>query len=124
MTIAGVIAGVIAHDMIWGELVPASLDDSIEGAVKSYATEQVRGFKLCSDIFLSLVKVIVAPLVFSLLLVGLVKTGNFKAMGRIGLKTMTESPAGLMRELRCDNAFMPIFRLDSMTRLYICSLLL
>jgi Na+/H+-dicarboxylate symporter len=35
-----------------------------------------------------LVKVIVAPLVFSLLLVGLAKTGNFGAMGRIGIKTL------------------------------------
>lgn len=86
--LGGIVAGVIAHEMIWGNLILDGLDEAVQKAVKTYATEQVRGFKLCSDIFLSLVKVIVAPLVFSLLLVGLVKTGNFKAMGRIGLKTM------------------------------------
>lgn len=86
--IAGIIAGVVAHGMIWGNLIPDALDDRIAGTVQNYVQQQVKGFKLCSDIFLSLVKVIVAPLVFSLLLVGLVKTGNFKAMGRIGLKTI------------------------------------
>jgi Na+/H+-dicarboxylate symporter len=86
--IAGVVAGIIAHDMIWGDLAVDELSKPVRQAVKDYATRETRGFKLFSDIFLSLVKVIVAPLVFSLLLVGLVKTGNFKAMGRIGLKTM------------------------------------
>ncbi len=86
--VGGIIAGVIAHDMIWGNMVLDKLDPDIQAAVRNYAGEQLKGFKLCSDVFLSLVKVIVAPLVFSLLLVGLVKTGNFKAMGRIGLKTM------------------------------------
>lgn len=41
-----------------------------------------------SDIFLRLVKMIVAPLVFSLLLTGIAKVGDFKSVGRIGLKTM------------------------------------
>jgi len=86
--IGGVIAGVIAHEMIWGGYNPDNYSGYIQKAVQKLIPVQVRGFKLCSDIFLSLVKVIVAPLVFSLLLVGLVKTGNFKAMGRIGLKTM------------------------------------
>jgi Na+/H+-dicarboxylate symporter len=86
--LAGVIAGVIAHDMIWGNISSDALSPEVRKAIKEFAQTQVKGFKLFSDIFLSLVKVIVAPLVFSLLLVGLVKTGNFKAMGRIGLKTM------------------------------------
>ncbi len=43
---------------------------------------------LLSDIFLRLIKMIVAPLVFSLLLTGIAKTGDFKTVGRIGLKTM------------------------------------
>lgn len=86
--LAGVVAGVIAHDMIWGNISSDALSPEVRKAIKEFAQTQVKGFKLFSDIFLSLVKVIVAPLVFSLLLVGLVKTGNFKAMGRIGLKTM------------------------------------
>ncbi len=86
--VGGVISGIIAHNMVWGNLVLDQLDSAIQPAIRAFASEQMKGFKLCSDVFLSLVKVIVAPLVFSLLLVGLVKTGNFKAMGRIGLKTM------------------------------------
>jgi Na+/H+-dicarboxylate symporter len=43
---------------------------------------------LLSDIFLRLIKMIIAPLVFSLLLTGIAKAGDFKTVGRIGLKTM------------------------------------
>lgn len=43
---------------------------------------------LLSDIFLRLIKMIIAPLVFSLLLTGIAKAGDFKTVGRIGLKTL------------------------------------
>ncbi len=43
---------------------------------------------LLSDIFLRLIKMIIAPLVFSLLLTGVAKLGDFKSVGRIGLKTI------------------------------------
>ena len=43
---------------------------------------------LISDIFLRLIKMIIAPLVFSLLLTGIAKAGDFKTVGRIGLETM------------------------------------
>ncbi|AOM75813.1 dicarboxylate/amino acid:cation symporter [Pedobacter steynii] len=43
---------------------------------------------LLSDIFLRLIKMIVAPLVFSTLVVGVAKVGDIKAVGRIGGKTM------------------------------------
>ncbi|MEP7128991.1 MAG: dicarboxylate/amino acid:cation symporter, partial [Chitinophagales bacterium] len=46
------------------------------------------GIQLFSDIFLRLIKMIIAPLVFSLLLVGIAKVGDFKSVGRIGLKTI------------------------------------
>ncbi|RFS20955.1 dicarboxylate/amino acid:cation symporter [Chitinophaga silvatica] len=41
-----------------------------------------------TDIFLRLVKMIIAPLVFSTLVVGVAKLGDIKAVGRIGGKTM------------------------------------
>ncbi len=44
--------------------------------------------QLISDIFLKLIKMIIAPLVFSLLLTGIAKAGDFKTVGRIGLKTL------------------------------------
>lgn len=44
---------------------------------------------LFSDIFLRLIKMIVGPLVFTTLVVGIAKVGDIKAVGRIGAKTMT-----------------------------------
>src|SRR5438445_1219942 len=43
---------------------------------------------LVTDIFLRLIKMIIAPLVFSTLVVGIAHMGDGKALGRIGLKTM------------------------------------
>ncbi len=45
-------------------------------------------FSLLADIFLRLIKMIVAPLVFTTLVVGVAKQGNMGAVGRIGGKTM------------------------------------
>ncbi|WP_291913189.1 dicarboxylate/amino acid:cation symporter [Chitinophaga sp. CB10] len=43
---------------------------------------------ILTDIFLRLVKMIIAPLVFSTLVVGVAKMGDIKAVGRVGGKTM------------------------------------
>jgi len=43
---------------------------------------------ILSDIFLRLIKMIIAPLVFSVLVVGIAKVGDFKSVGRIGIKTL------------------------------------
>ncbi|MCS7076716.1 MAG: cation:dicarboxylase symporter family transporter [Bacteroidia bacterium] len=48
----------------------------------------VDNVKILSDIFLRLIKMIIAPLVFSTLVVGIAKLGDFKTVGRIGLKTI------------------------------------
>src|SRR6185437_457657 len=45
-------------------------------------------FSLLSDIFLRLIKMIIAPLVFSVLVVGVAKIGDFKTVGRMGVKTL------------------------------------
>ncbi len=44
--------------------------------------------QILSDIFLRLIKMIIAPLVFSTLVVGVAKAGDFKTVGRIGVKTI------------------------------------
>ncbi|MCW3083176.1 MAG: C4-dicarboxylate transporter [Bacteroidetes bacterium] len=46
------------------------------------------GLHLLSDIFMRLIKMIIAPLVFSVLVVGIAKVGDFKSVGRIGIKTL------------------------------------
>ena len=45
-------------------------------------------FTALTDIFLRLIKMIIAPLVFSTLVVGMAKMGNIQTAGRIGIKAM------------------------------------
>jgi len=45
-------------------------------------------YSILSDIFLRLIKMIIAPLVFAVLVVGIAKLGDFKSVGRIGAKTL------------------------------------
>ena len=53
---------------------------------------QIDGFtgvvNVVTDIFLRMIKMIIAPLVFSTLVVGIAKLGDIKAVGRIGGKTL------------------------------------
>lgn len=56
--------------------------------VGAYWKEFAPSLKILSDIFLRLIKMIIAPLVFSVLVVGIAKVGDFKTVGRIGLKTI------------------------------------
>ena len=44
--------------------------------------------KPLADLFLRMIKMIIAPLVFSTLVVGIAGAGDIKAMGRIGLKAI------------------------------------
>jgi Na+/H+-dicarboxylate symporter len=50
--------------------------------------DKLEGFSILSDIFLRLIKMIVGPLVFTTLVVGVAKVGDIKAVGRIGGKTL------------------------------------
>jgi len=57
-------------------------------ATNSFVVGFVDYIPLLSDIFLNLVKMIIAPLVFSTLVVGVAKLGDISAVGRIGGKTL------------------------------------
>ena len=53
------------------------------------SAKAVAGYiSLVTDVFLRLIKMIIAPLVFSTLVVGIAHMGDTAAVGRIGLKTM------------------------------------
>ncbi|HVU54832.1 MAG TPA: dicarboxylate/amino acid:cation symporter [Puia sp.] len=54
------------------------------GQIDSFSS----GISVLTDIFLRLIKMIIAPLVFSTLVVGIAKLGDVKAVGRIGGKTL------------------------------------
>ena len=45
-------------------------------------------FNLLSKVFLRMIKMIIGPLIFSILSVGIAKLGDFKLVGRIGIKTL------------------------------------
>jgi Na+/H+-dicarboxylate symporter len=58
------------------------------GAILSARDKKVEPFSLIADIFLRLIKMIVAPLVFTTLVVGVAKLGDINSVGRIGGKTL------------------------------------
>ena len=96
-------AAEVAIQSIDGKIA-AITDTTISGykELKAQRTEQVKirkendelreskiqYFSILSDIFLRLIKMIVAPLVFTTLVVGVAKVGDIKAVGRIGSKTL------------------------------------
>src|SRR6201996_5034251 len=56
--------------------------------INSKREDKLEGFTILSDIFLRLIKMIVAPLIFTTLVVGVAKVGDISAVGRIGGKTL------------------------------------
>lgn len=64
------------------------LINQIDKDEKEQKKEASSPFSLLSDIFLRLIKMIIAPLVFSVLVVGVAKIGDFKTVGRMGIKTL------------------------------------
>jgi proton glutamate symport protein len=73
----GLVLGIAA-----GYLWPSS---DVNGVHTAGYAEQV---KPLADIFLRMIKMILAPLLFSTLVVGIAGTGDMKTMGRIGLKAI------------------------------------
>jgi Na+/H+-dicarboxylate symporter len=83
----------------------------IEKTATRTQTDLASYFKLLSDIFLRLIKMIVAPLVLTTLTVGIAHLGGGAAVGRIGVRTMgwfiTASLASLGLGLTLVNLFKP-----------------
>ena len=50
--------------------------------------QQGTALKPVGDIFLRMIKMLIVPLIFSTLIVGIAGTGSFKQMGRLGVKAM------------------------------------
>jgi Na+/H+-dicarboxylate symporter len=71
--VLGVLVGYACH-ITWP-------DPQTDAAISGYIS-------LITDIFLRLIKMIIAPLVFSTLVVGVAHMGDTKAIGRIGIKAM------------------------------------
>lgn len=61
---------------------------STKNEVLKSRDKKLEPFSLIADIFLRLIKMIVAPLVFTTLVVGVARLGDMKSVGRIGGKTL------------------------------------
>jgi Na+/H+-dicarboxylate symporter len=77
---------VILAAMVIGGIVGAALHQQITdpGQLK----EIIGYFRVGTDVFLRLIKMIIAPLVFSTLVVGIAHIGDTSTLGRVGAKTM------------------------------------
>ena len=60
---------------------------NLYGGASGFAIQYVEYISVLTDIFLRLIKMIIAPLVFSTLVVGISRMGDAAAIGRVGLKT-------------------------------------
>lgn len=80
-------------------------------ALLSARDSKVEPFAILADIFLRLIKMIVAPLVFTTLVVGVAKLGDINSVGRIGGKTLlwfiSASLTSLLLGLFLVNLFKP-----------------
>jgi len=94
--VAGVMAGYVAHE--------AAPDAATSVTVAGY-------FSILADIFLRLIKMIIAPLVFATIVAGITATGDTKAVGRIGLKALgwfiSASLVSLLVRMILANLFQP-----------------
>ena len=97
--IISMVAGIILGYFIHTQSSPAF--------ILSFSTK----IKLLTTIFLRLVQMIIAPLVFSTLVVGIAKLGDLKTVGRVGGKAMlwfvTASLASLLLGMLLVNLFKP-----------------
>ncbi len=76
----------VAGAMILGILVGFLINQNISDPAQIKAV--AGGFNVVTDIFLRLIKMIIAPLVFSTLVVGIAHMEDAAAIGRVGAKTM------------------------------------
>ncbi|AMG73749.1 MULTISPECIES: dicarboxylate/amino acid:cation symporter [Sphingopyxis] len=100
--ILGIVAGAISYAQV--------------GADKEAATQVAGYFKLLADVFLQLIKMIIAPLVLATIVAGIANMGDSAALGRIGGRALlwfiTASLVSLSLGLLLVNLLQPGVRLD------------
>src|SRR5262249_37067842 len=88
-------------------IVAGLLAGVVLGAIWPQAGSAV---KALADLFLRLIRMVVAPLVFATLVVGVAKAGDLKAMGRIGLKAIVYFEAATTIALVLGLALVNLFK--------------
>ncbi|MGZ3865803.1 MAG: dicarboxylate/amino acid:cation symporter [Bacteroidia bacterium] len=86
------------------------LEKKIDKAEKQYKKDVANPFSLMSEFFLRLIKMIIAPLVFSVLVVGVAKIGDFKTVGRMGVKTLVYFTSATLIALALGLTIVNIFK--------------
>jgi len=74
--------------IIVGEILNLTLGSSGTTQPNPALNQIIEVFSVLTDIFLRLIKMIIAPLVFSTLVVGMAKMGDIETVGRIGIKAL------------------------------------
>ena len=74
--------------IVVGEALNLTLGSSGTNLPNPVLSQIIEIFSVLTDIFLRLIKMIIAPLVFSTLVVGMAKMGDIQTVGRIGIKAL------------------------------------
>ncbi|MEI6335731.1 MAG: dicarboxylate/amino acid:cation symporter [Methylococcaceae bacterium] len=74
--------------IVVGEILNLTLGSSGATQQNPVLSQIIEVFSVLTDIFLRLIKMIIAPLVFSTLVVGMAKMGDIETVGRIGIKAL------------------------------------
>lgn len=101
---------------IFGFFLFKAYPQNPDGSIHPELNSLLDKITIFTDIFLRLIKMIIAPLVFATLVVGVAKLGDLKAVGRIGGKTMlwflTASFVSLLLGCLLVNLFQPGASMD------------
>ncbi len=96
--------------MVAGIAAGYILNTNYSGSAPETLNKILQPFSLLADIFLRLIKMIVAPLVFSTLVVGVAKQGSVQTVGRIGGKTLLWFLCGTLVSLTLGMALINFFQ--------------
>ena len=105
------VAIALVAGILLGELLNLTLGSSDAAQAQALFKQIIEVFTVLTDIFLRLIKMIIAPLVFSTLVVGMAKMGDIQTVGRIGIKALawffSASVVSLLLGLLLVNLFEP-----------------
>jgi Na+/H+-dicarboxylate symporter len=111
------ITAVSTHDVTIASSYSPAVKERTEKIYRQYEEKTIRDqkkevasrFSILSDIFLHLIKMIIAPLVLAILVAGVAKVGDFGSVGRIGLKTLVYFTAATLIALALGLAIVNLF---------------
>ena len=105
------VAIALVAGILLGELLNLTLGSSDAAQAQALFKQIIEIFTVLTDIFLRMIKMIIAPLVFSTLVVGMAKMGDIQTVGRIGIKALawffSASVVSLLLGLLLVNLFEP-----------------